>query len=59
MEDLLGTLDDPALPLLQWGDKFSAAATRLPPKLATELEVLPSMSLMENFHYDVKPDSLQ
>lgn len=38
MEDLLGTLDDPALPLLQWGDKFSAAAARLPQKLAAQLE---------------------
>jgi Acetyl-CoA carboxylase, central region len=39
MEDLLASLDDPALPLLQWGDRFSAAATRLPARLVDQLEV--------------------
>ena len=39
VEDLLAALDDPALPLLQWGDRFSAAAARLPPRLADQLEV--------------------
>ena len=39
MEDLLGTLDDPALPLLQWSDSFSSAAARLPSLLADQLEV--------------------
>jgi Acetyl-CoA carboxylase, central region len=39
VEDLLAALDDPALPLLQWGDRFSAAATRLPAPLADQLEV--------------------
>ena len=39
VEDLLAALDDPALPLLQWGDRFSAAAARLPARLADQLEV--------------------
>lgn len=38
MEDLLGTLDDPALPLLQWTDALSAVAARLATDLADHLQ---------------------
>jgi len=44
MEDLLGTLDEPALPLLQWSDRFSAAQARLPQRLAAQLQVCPGRS---------------
>ena len=41
VEDLLGTLDDPALPLLQWTDALSAVAARLAPDLADHLQARP------------------
>ena len=40
VEDLLGTLDDPALPLLQWSGALSTVAARLPPDLADHLQAL-------------------
>lgn len=44
MEDLLGTLDDPALPLLQWTDALSAVAARLAPDLADHLQARPHLT---------------
>lgn len=38
VEDLLGCLDDPALPLLQWNEEYAVVQARLPSGLAVCLE---------------------
>ena len=38
VKDLLDSLDDPALALVQWNEAYGVVASRLPPELATRLE---------------------
>ncbi len=40
LDELVGCLDHPALPLLQWSEEFSFVESRLPAKLAKQLEAV-------------------
>ncbi len=40
VDDLLDTLDDPALALVQWNEQYGIVQSRLPASLAAELEAI-------------------